>query len=45
MVESEDNSAPTDLLADQIELEGEPPIIEADEASAEGNGASPDVPE
>ncbi len=44
VVESEDNSAPTDLPADQIELEGEPETIEADEATADGNGASPDAP-
>ncbi len=45
VVESEDNSAPTDDPSEQIELDGEAPTTEADAPSAEGNGASPDVPE
>ena len=43
VVESEDNSASADFPSDQIEIEGEPPIAEADAASADENGASPDV--
>jgi hypothetical protein len=44
VVESEDNSAPTDLPVDQIELDGDIPSTEADAPSADGNGATPDVP-
>jgi DNA gyrase subunit A len=45
VVESEDNSAPTDDPSNQIEMDGEAPIVDHDTASADENGASPDVPD
>jgi len=45
VVESEDASASTDDPSEQIEMDGETPSVEADAASADDNGASPDVPE